>query len=97
MSSKRGFVGTIILIIIALALLKYFLNWDVLDASQTSQGQTTIAYVKNVVNLVWGYISTPVLFVWQRIVEPIAMLGWNSLQQLIDNGGISFPASPLAP
>lgn len=88
MSLKRGFIGTIILIIVALALLKYFFGFDVLEASQTPQGQSTVGYIKAVVETVWSYISGPVVFVWDKIIWPILNLGWTSLQALLHTGQV---------
>lgn len=96
MSLKRGFIGTLILIIIALALLKYFFAFDVFDAAKSPQGQSTVGYIKNIIDVVWSYIAKPVLFTWNKIIWPLLMLGWNSLQALLHTGqvGGGIPGSP---
>lgn len=76
----------IVIVIIALTLLKYFLNWDIFDAASTEQGKSTILYIRDVVNLVWSYISSPVVFIWQRIVWPILDIAWNNFNNFIDWG-----------
>ena len=68
MKRDRGFIGGLILIIIALALLNYFFNWSIFDAANSEQGRNTINYIKDVLSVVWSYIKVPVLFVWQMIV-----------------------------
>ena len=85
-NKERGFISTIVLIIIGLAALKYFLNWDIFDAASSEQGQGTIGYVRNIINTVWAYIETPVKFVWNEIIWPLLGLGWQSLQAFIEWG-----------
>ncbi len=69
MRKDKGFIGWLILIIIALALLKYFLNWSIFDAAASEQGRNTINYIKDVLNFVWSYARIPVLFIWQKVLE----------------------------
>ena len=67
MKKDRGFVGLIIILIVALAALKYFLNWSIFDAVSTEQGKSTILYIRDVVNIVWHYLSVPVQFIWDKM------------------------------
>ena len=69
MRKDKGFIGWLVLIIIALALLKYFLNWSIFDAAASEQGRNTINYIKDVLNFVWSYARIPVLFIWQKVLE----------------------------
>jgi hypothetical protein len=85
-----GFISLIILIILGLAALKYFLNWDIFDAASTDQGQSTIGYVRNLINTLWSYIGAPLTWIWNQIVWPILSLGWDSLQELIRNRGFNM-------
>jgi len=59
----------LILVVIALALLKYFFNWSIFDAANSEQGKMTINYIKDVLNIAWSYIRTPILFIWQKVIE----------------------------
>ena len=79
-------IRTVLIIIIVLAALKYFLNWDIFDAASSAQGQGTIAYIRDIVNTVWSYIGNPVMFVWNNIFWPILNLAWQSLQAFIEWG-----------
>lgn len=92
MKKDGGFIGIIILIILALAAAKYFLNWDIFDAASSEQGQSTMGYIRNVVNTVWAYIGAPVTWIWREICWPILSLGWESLQELIQNRGFNVDA-----
>lgn len=83
---SRGFIGTIILIIIGLAALKYFLNWDIFDAANSEQGQGTIGYVRDIINTIWKYIGAPLTFIWNQIFWPILELGWKSFQAFVEWG-----------
>ncbi|MEK7461696.1 MAG: hypothetical protein AAB586_01355 [Patescibacteria group bacterium] len=69
MPRNKGFVSWLILIIIALALLKYFLNWSIIDVANSEQGKNTINYVKDVLNIVWFYIKPAVMFIWRMIMS----------------------------
>ncbi len=53
----RGFVRSLILIIIALAFLKYFFNWSIFDALESEQGRATVNYLREVLNISWFYIK----------------------------------------
>ena len=66
---NRGFISWLILLVIALALLKYFLNWSIFDAIESERGRETVSYIREVLDVVWSYARTPVLFVWQKILE----------------------------
>jgi len=66
---QKGFIGQLILVVIALALLKYFFNWSIFDAANSEQGKMTINYIKDVLNIAWSYIRTPILFIWQKVIE----------------------------
>ena len=69
MKKDNGFFSWVILIIVALALLKYFFNWSIFDAAASEQGRSTINYIRDVLNTTWSYIRTPVIFIWQRVLE----------------------------
>lgn len=92
MKKDRGFIEIIVIVILALAAAKYFLNWDIFDAASTTEGQGTIAYIKNVLATIWSYAGTPIVWIWHEIVWPILALGWESLQELVRNRG--FDISP---
>ncbi len=72
MKKDEGFIGWLILIIIALALLKYFFNFSIFDAAASEQGKDTISYIKNIVDVIWSYIEKPVTWLWDRVVELFA-------------------------
>ncbi len=83
---KGGFIGILILIIIALALLKYFFNWSIFDAAASEEGRGTIGYIRDIFNTVWSYLAAPVTFAWNEVVWPLLKLAWQSLQAFIEWG-----------
>lgn len=83
---EGGFITTILIIIVALAALKYFLNWDIFDAAASEEGQTTISYVKDVINTVWSYIEAPVKFAWDEVVKPIFGFAFDAFKEMLAEG-----------
>jgi len=86
---EKGFisiVGIVIIFFVALAALKYFLNWDIFDAAGSDQGQSTILYIRNIVNTIWSYIGAPVVFIWERVIWPIISLAWRNFEHFIEWG-----------
>jgi len=69
MKRDKGFISWLILIIIALALLKYFFDWSIFDAAASEKGRDTINYIREILNTIWSYIRTPVLFIWRQVLE----------------------------
>ena len=69
MEKNRGFIGWLILIIIALALLKYFFDWSIFDAAASEDGKETISYIRNILDVIWSYIEKPITWLWDRVVE----------------------------
>lgn len=69
MKREGGFISWLILILVSLALLKYFFNWSIFDAAASEQGKNTISYIRDILNLTWSYIGTPVMWIWDRVVE----------------------------
>jgi hypothetical protein len=82
-TTEKGIIGLIVLIIIALILAKYFLNFNVFSAAASPQGTETVGYTQQVLGTVWTYIATPVTFIWNQIVWPILSLGWQSFQAML--------------
>jgi hypothetical protein len=86
MQRQKGFISTLILIIVGLALLKYFFNWSVFDAAASPQGRATIDYIRQVLDTTWAYISAPVTWIWSSIVWPILELFWKTFLAFLEWG-----------
>lgn len=76
----------IVLIILSLAALKYFLNWDIFDAAASEQGRSTITYIRDIVNGIWSYIGYPLTYAWENVAWPLFLFAWESLQKMIEIG-----------
>ena len=94
MAKERGFIGTLILIIIAIILVKYFFDFDVFEAADSSQGQETIGYTRSLWRLIWSYISTPAVFVWREVLWPVMTIAWDNFQNFLE-WGRETAATPL--
>ena len=81
--NQDGFIALIVFFIIALALLKYFFDWSIFEASSTPQGQETVSYTKRVLDTVWYYLQTPISWIWNNILWPILGFIWRGFQELI--------------
>lgn len=68
---NKGFIKGLLLIIIGLALLKYFFNWSIFDAVESKEGRETISYIRNILNTLWSYLETPLAYIWREVVLPL--------------------------
>lgn len=90
-NKEEGLIGTLILIIIALALLKYFLDWSVFEAAATPKGHETLNYVKELVDTMWSFLSVPFGVLWHQILLPLLSWSWEFFQKYIIFGRDSTP------
>jgi len=58
MEKNRGFIKTILIIVIALAFLKYFFDWSIFDLAESERGRATLAYIKDVIASIWSYFRS---------------------------------------
>jgi hypothetical protein len=68
---RKGFISTIVVIVIALALLYYFFDWSIFEFASSERGQKTIEYTKDVLVLTWSYLKVPISFLWDKLIELI--------------------------
>lgn len=69
---QKGFVTTIILVIVAFILLKYFFDLE----------------PKAAIDLFWSYIEKPAMFLWHKIIWPLLSVSYENFQHLINNGSV---------
>ena len=70
MEKNRGFIRTILLLIIALAALKYVFGWSIFDAIESESGKETVAYIRQILDLLWSYLEAPVNYIWKEVILP---------------------------
>ena len=80
---NKGFVSTLVMIIVALAAAKYFFGWSIFDAAASQEGQGTVVYIRKVLDTIWHYIGFPVTWTWNAVLEPLVDLGWEKLKEKI--------------
>ena len=78
MERNRGLIKTVVLLIIALAALKYFFDWSIFDAIESERGRETVSYIRSVLDTLWSYLETPVSYIWNEVV-------WPMLNKLLSN------------
>ena len=65
---EQGFISAVIVIIITFALLKYFLNWSVIDFVQSESVARVIGYLKRFIIIVCeSFIKGPATYIWNEI------------------------------
>jgi hypothetical protein len=72
MNRSRGFIGLLLMIIAALALANYYFDWSVFEFAKTEKGREVVDYTRDLIALVWSYLSVPVNFIWEKVRELIA-------------------------
>lgn len=78
---KKGFLKTIIIIVIALIILGWF-GFDVKSIIESERVQRNLHYVWDIVVRIWdNYLAGPAIFVWDKVV--VGML-WGSLQKIFN-------------
>lgn len=85
MKRESGFIQFIIIIIIALAALKYVFDFDIIEFLNQPKIAETIDYVwSDIIVFLWiNYLGAPVIWAWNLIIE-LAKLGWENLLILLD-------------
>lgn len=68
-NKQGGFITTIILIIAALVVLKYFFNMNLSDILQTQIAQDTLSIIKQLWSLLWQAILATIDFLKVAIVQ----------------------------
>ncbi|MEX2010271.1 MAG: hypothetical protein WD874_00505 [Parcubacteria group bacterium] len=83
MKTEKGFIGIIILVIIALILLKFFFDFSIFEAAESPEGQATLSYTERLLDSIWSVIASPVIFIWNEVLWPLIKLFWATFQAFI--------------
>jgi len=67
-SGQSGIIRFILLILVAVILLSYF-GFDLRSIVEDEQTQSNFAFVGEWVGVVWDFIRTPALYVWDFITD----------------------------
>ncbi len=60
---EKGFIGIIVIVILALAALKYFFDWSIFEFLGSPEGKSVLDYVKQI--LFW--LKDAALALWSYI------------------------------
>jgi hypothetical protein len=78
---KKGFIKTIIIIVIALIVLGYF-GFDVESIIKSERVQGNLNYVWGIIAKVWDlYLAAPVMFVWDKFFVGVV---WNTIESALN-------------
>ncbi len=70
--SQRGFIGSIILIILALAALKFFFDFNIIEFLKSPNVSEVLNYIKKFFEILWTkYIAGTFWYIWNNIVVDI--------------------------
>ncbi|MEI7513476.1 MAG: hypothetical protein WCJ74_02550 [bacterium] len=82
--SKRGFIGIIVLVVIAILLLSY-LGFDLKKIFTAPAVKNNFSYVWGFISNIWmNYLSVPFTFLWGEAVKPVLELAWKTFMLGID-------------
>ncbi len=84
-NKDKGFLKIIILIIVALALLKFVFDFDIIEFLKTPKVADTVSYIWNdIILFLWdNYIKAPLGWTWDHF-KSLAKIGWDNLIILLD-------------
>lgn len=75
---SRGFVGIIVLIVIAILLISY-LGFDLKKIFTAPAVKNNFAYIWNFVEGIWtDYLSVPIMFLWEQLIRPLFEIMWKA-------------------
>jgi len=77
---KKGFIKTVIIIVIALIVLGYF-GFDVENIIKSEKVQKNLNYIWDMVSNVWNlYLATPFMFVWDKFFVGVV---WKTIVSVL--------------
>jgi hypothetical protein len=85
MKKEKGFIQIIVIIIIALAALKYTFDFSIIDFIAQDRVKDTISYIWNdVIVFLWvNYLGAPIIWAWET-GKDLAKIGWENFILVLD-------------
>jgi hypothetical protein len=78
---KKGFIKTIILIVIALIVLGYF-GFNIESIIKSEKVQANLNYVWGLITNIWNlYLAAPVIFVWDKFFVGVV---WKTIEAALN-------------
>jgi len=84
-NGEKGFLQIIIIVIIALILLNYFFDFNIITFLGQDKIQSTFSYIWNdIIVFLWvNYIGAPIIWAWENL-KVLAVLGWDNFIFVLD-------------
>lgn len=80
LKNNRGFIGIIVIIVIAIILLSY-LGFDLKKIFMSDLVQKNFGYVWGFIKTLWlNYLSVPFTYLWNELLKPLFELSWKALK-----------------
>ncbi len=88
----RGFISAIITIVIALALAKYYFDFNIIDFLKSPKIVEIFTYIKRFIQIIWtNFIAEPFLYIWNEIIIGVfwhwIVIGFEYLKSWVDTNG----------
>ena len=78
MKKNRGFIGIIVLIVVAIIILSY-LGFDLKKIFTSDLTQKNFSYITSFIKGVWSnYLSIPFTFAWNEAIKPLLLIAWKT-------------------
>lgn len=87
---EKGVIGLLIVLIVALALAKYFFHWSIIDFLKSPGFIDVFSYLKKAVLLIWNkLLLAPLRFIWNEVIVGIFWKlvagGYDILRHWVDS------------
>ena len=80
MSTDKGIIKIILIIVVAILVLSYF-GYNIRSIATSPTSQDNFSYIGEVLSNVWNnYLKTPAMFVWNIFVEFVWNPAMNALR-----------------
>jgi len=85
----RGFISGIIALVIALALAKYYFDFNILEFIKSPKIVEGWEYIKRFFEIIWNnFIKEPFMYVWNEIIIGLfwhwIVVGFDYLKSWVD-------------
>lgn len=77
-NKEGGFIGTVVSIVVALAVLNFFFGWNVFEFLKSSGAVEIYSYIKDFLTIVWEkFLVYPAVWFWENVIVGIV---WETLK-----------------
>ena len=89
---ERGFISTIIVIVAALVLAKYYFDFNIIDFLKSPNVVEIWDYIKRFFEIIWNnFIKDPFFYLWDNIIVGVfwkwIVIGFDYFKGWVDSNG----------